>query len=502
MRHTTFRFALDPTPLQEQRLAQHAGASRFAYNQCLKVVTDAIAARRIDPSVQVPWSGFDLINAFNAWKKGEDAGRIFVVAPDGAVSKQVTGLTWRHKVSAQVFEEAAIDLGRALSAYSSAENGTRTGRQVGFPRRKRKGRGRDSFRLRNRRQPGGQPIRVGEGHPRSVTLPTIGRVRVHDDTRRLRRLLRPRTQVDPVTGEQEVAASARILFATIVRRGTRWYVALNIRASDLHPVRRHQRPSEPEVGRFVGVDLGLVAFAVAARSDRFEVGRWHANSPLTCRLRRLRHYSRALSRARCGSRNRAKAARRVRREYTRIADARRAFLHEVSSQLVKNHAQLAIEDLAVSNLAHNNRLARPIGDAAWSEFARQLAYKAEWYGAELVVCDRWLASSKTCSRCGARKERIALAERVFACDCCGLAVDRDRNAAANLAAWAEHAWAPDRQAGGRVTNASGREGAGRRHGDGETGPDEGGTKAPACAGVEDTREGWRPSYHTRGAGRA
>jgi putative transposase len=331
-------------------LAQHAGASRFAYNQCLKVVTDALAARRVDQSVQVPWSGFDLINAFNAWKKGEDAGRIFVVAPDGAVSKQVTGLAWRHKVSAQVFEEAAIDLGRALSAYSSAGNGTRTGRQVGFPRRKRKGRGRDSFRLRNRCQPSGQLIRVGEGHPRSVTLPTIGRVRVHDDTRRLRRLLRLGTQVDPVTGEQEVAASARILFATIVRRGTRWYVALNIRAFDLHPAHRHQRRSEPEVGRFVGVDLGLVSFAVAARSDRTEVGRWHANSPLTCRLRRLRHYSRALSRARCGSRNRGKAARRVRREYTRIADARRAFLHEVSSQLVKNHAcwPLRISPSAIS----------------------------------------------------------------------------------------------------------------------------------------------------------
>ena len=502
MRHTTFRFALDPTPVQEQILAQHAGASRFAYNQCLRFVTDALTARRIDPSVQVPWSGFDLINVFNAWKKSEDAGRVFVAAPDGTISKQATGLAWRHTVSAQVFEEAAVDLGRALSAYWSAKKGTRTGRQVGFPRHKRKGRGRDSFRLRNRRQPGGYLIRVGEGHPRSVTLPTIGRVRVHDDTRRLRRLLRPRTQVDPITEEQQVAASAKILFATIVRRGTRWYVALNIRAPDLHPARHHQPRSGPEVGRFVGVDLGLVAFAVAARSDRTEVGHWHVNNPLTCRLRRLRHYSRALSRARRGSRNRAKAARRLRREHARIADARQGFLHEVSTQLVKNHARLAIEDLAVSNLVHNNRLARAIGDAAWSEFARQLAYKAEWCGAELVVCDRWFVSTKTCSRCGALKEGMALGERVFACDCCELVVDRDRNAAANLAAWAEHARAPDRQVGGRVTNASGREGAGRRRSDGGTGPDEGGTKAPARAGVEDTREGWRARYPTRGAGRA
>jgi putative transposase len=470
MRHTTFRFALDPTPAQEQMLAQHAGASRFAYNQCLEFVSDALTARRVDPSILVPWSGYDLINAFNAWKRSENAGKLFVVAPDGAISKQATGLAWRHKVSAQVFEEAAVDLGHALSAYSRAQNDTRGGRKVGFPRRKRKGRCRDSFRVRNKRNPGGYLIRVGEGHARSVTLPTIGPVRVHDDTRRLRRLLRPRPHVDPVTGEQRTAPNAKILFATVVRRGTRWYVNLNIRAPDFHPERRHRPRSGPSVGRFVGVDLGLSAFAVAARSDRTEVGRWRANNPLTCRLRRLRHYSRALSRARCGSRNRTKAARRLRREHARIADARLRLLHEVSSHLVKNHAQLAIEDLAVSNLLHNNRLARAIGDAAWSEFNRQLMYKAEWFGAELVVCDRWFASSKACSRCGMLKERMALAERVFACDCCELVVERDCNAAANLAAWAERARAPGRQAGGRVTNASGGKALAVAKGNGATGP--------------------------------
>jgi putative transposase len=109
MRYTTFRLSLDPTPAQEQLLARWAGASRFAYNQSLRLVTDALAAKRVDPSVTVPWSGLDLINAFNAWKKSEAAGRIFVVARDGTVAKQVTGLTWRHEAYAQVFEEAAVD---------------------------------------------------------------------------------------------------------------------------------------------------------------------------------------------------------------------------------------------------------------------------------------------------------------------------------------------------------------------------------------------------------
>jgi transposase len=69
MRHTTFRFTLDPTPEQVALLARHAGASRFAYNQCLRFVTDALASRKSDPSVVVPWSSFDLINAFNTWKR-------------------------------------------------------------------------------------------------------------------------------------------------------------------------------------------------------------------------------------------------------------------------------------------------------------------------------------------------------------------------------------------------------------------------------------------------
>jgi putative transposase len=114
MRHTTFRFALAPTPAQAVMLVRHAGASRFAYNQCLQLVTDALATKRTNPQVRVPWSGFDLINAYNGWKRSEAAGRMFVAAPDGTITKQVTGLAWRHEVSAQVFEEAAVDLGRAL----------------------------------------------------------------------------------------------------------------------------------------------------------------------------------------------------------------------------------------------------------------------------------------------------------------------------------------------------------------------------------------------------
>jgi putative transposase len=163
---------------------------------------------------------------------------------------------------------------------------------------------------------------------------------------------------------------------------------------------------------------------------------------------------------------------------------RRSFLHEVSSQLVKTHDRLCLEDLAVANLLGNRQLARAISDAAWTELARQLRYKAVWFGAELIVCDRWFPSTRTCSQCGRIASAMRLGERVFCCPGCGLLTDRDRNAAANLAAWAEAAnmaaaQAPDRRAGGRVTNASGGERADHRASDGGAGPGEGGTDAHA-----------------------
>jgi putative transposase len=499
MRHTTFRFALEPTPTQEQVLARWAGASRFAYNQCLQLVTDALAAKRVNSRVRVPWSGFDLINAFNAWKRSEAAGRVFAVAPDGTVMQHATGLGWRHEIAAQVFEEAAMDLGRALAAYAETKAGRRKER-TGFPRRKKRGRCRDSFRLRNKQgRRGSFSIQVGDGHPRSVTLPRIGQVRVHDDTRRLRRLLRPVQQTDPKTGESALAPRAKVLFATVARQGNRWYVSLNIQAPDLHPQRRHPTRCSQDHGGWVGLDRGLAAFAVAATADGMEVGRFQAPKPLARRLGQLRRCCRALSRTQLHSHNRAKVARRLSKEHARIADIRRSFLHEVSSQLVKTHDRLSLEHLTVANLVRNKHLARAIADAGWTELARQITYKQAWHGGQVRIADRWLPSTRTCSRCGLVGQRMGLGERVFRCDRCGLTVDRDRNAAANLAAWAErqHAQAPDRQAGGRSSTPLEGKALAVAVRDGGTGPDEGGTNASVRIGAEDTRGGWRRTASPR-----
>jgi putative transposase len=495
MRHTTFRFTLDPTPEQVAQLARHAGASRFAYNQCLRFVTDALASRESDPSVTVPWSRFDLINAFNTWKRSGTAGRVFVVARDGVVTERAIGLSWRRKVSAQVFEEAAVDLGRALAAYAKANSGTLQEHRSGFPRPKRKGRSRDSFRLRNRISRSGRShIRIGESQARTVVLPTIGAVRVHDDTRRLRRLLRPVDHCGPLKNSPALAPRARVLFATVARHGDRWMISLNVEAPDFHAERRHRMPSIGYGKGFVGIDRGIATFAVAATADGLDVARFHAPRPLARRLSRIQRRAQAVSRAKRGSRNRSKAVIQLAREHTRIANIRQNFLHQVSSQLAKTHSQLAIEDLATANLIRNKHLSRAIADVGWGEFARQLTYKANWFGGELVTCDRWFASTRMCSACGTTNKRMRLAERTFRCSSCGLMVDRDSNAAANLAAWADAAvlapaHAPDRQAGGRVTKASGGGTRAASSSPADLAPEEGGTDAPAKAGAKDTREG-------------
>jgi hypothetical protein len=152
---------------QQQVLVRHAGASRYAYNQCLRLLEDSLSAKGTDPSVDVPWSGFDLINKFNQWKRSEDAGRMFVAAGDGTITKRVTGLAWRHEVSAQVFEEAAVDLGRALVAFSDSRSGRRIGHTIGFPKPKRKAAARTASGYETRR---GRVVVVRSGLAKTILV--------------------------------------------------------------------------------------------------------------------------------------------------------------------------------------------------------------------------------------------------------------------------------------------------------------------------------------------
>jgi putative transposase len=452
-RYTTFKFCLDPTVEQHEVLARHAGASRFAFNQCLRMVKTALTHRKTDPTIDVPWTGFDLINAFNGWKKTEDAGRVFIVDTEGTVDTVVTGLPWRSQVCQQVFEEAAVDLGKGLKAWSDSRAGKRKGKRVGFPRFKKKIGGVPSFRLRNKHLKDKAPaIRVGdENRPRSVTLPGLGQLGVHDDTRRLRRML--------------ANNRAKIVFATITYHAGRWWLSLNVEATDLHGAHQHPLRADSDRGGWVGIDCGLSAFLVAARADGEEVARiTDAPKALAGGLNRQRRLAKSLSRKQKGSHNRRDAAAKLARHHRHIANVRRHFLHQVSNALVKTHDRLVVENLNVTGMLANHRLARAIPDAGWAEFARLLKYKQAWRGGQLVEADRWYPSTRLCPACGSVNGDMTLADRMFACGC-GHSADRDTHAAVNLACWAQthhHRASPDPRTPkqrGRATNARRRDGA-------------------------------------------
>jgi putative transposase len=493
-RHTTFRFCLDPTVEQTVALARHVGAARFAYNQCLRLHLDARERHRalirrgagadaVDEARDaVPWSRFSLINAINSWKRSEAAGRRFLVSGDGVAEVEVTGLAWRSEVSSQVFEEAAVGLGRGLAAWVESRSGKRAGRPIGHPRFKKKNHMIGSFRMRNKVTRGRASILIGQDRPRSVTLPRIGTLRVREDTRRLRRMIR--------TGR------VRILQATITRGARRWWISVTVEAVELHPAVQHRARSSDDATGWVGVDRGLRALVVAGTRDGTETLRVQAPRTLTAGLRRQRRLARAVSRKKRGSRNRRKAGTRLAKHHSRVRDIRQHFLHRVSNQLVKSHDRLVLEDLNITGIMSNRRLARAVGDAAWGELARQITYKQQWRNGQVVVADRWFASSKTCSSCGQVKPDLTLGDRTYTCGHCGLVLDRDLNAAVNLAAWAEdHTPAVgsgagrggvrdgDRQAAGPVIKACRRDGTGPHTRVGETSPDDAGTPvqtAPAA----------------------
>jgi putative transposase len=119
--------------------------------------------------------------------------------------------------------------------------------------------------------------------------------------------------------------------------------------------------------------------------------------------------------------------------HAHVANARRYQIHQVTTRLAKDYDVIVVENLNVKGMVKNHSLAKHISDAAFSEFVRQLEYKTKWYGSTLVKADRFYPSSKTCSRCGTVKATLSLGERTYACESCGHQVDRDLNAATNLA---------------------------------------------------------------------
>ncbi|WP_101833948.1 IS607 family element RNA-guided endonuclease TnpB, partial [Frankia canadensis] len=385
-----YRFALDPNDAQRADLRRHAGASRFVYNWGLAFVKAALAQRDAEKSygldggalTAVPWTLPALRLRFNQVKND--------VAP------------WWPECSKEAFSAGLAQLARALKNFSDSKRGKRKGRRAGFPRFTKRGKARDSFRYTT-----GAYGPAGGLH---VTLPRIGRVKVHEPMAAL-------------TGRL-ADGRACLLGATVSRTAGRWFVSFTVEADRDVP---ETSPPWQRAGGPVGVDAGVKHLAVLSTGEQVD-----NPEPLARSQRKLRKASRAYSRSKPGSVGRRQRAARLGKIHAHVANQRRDGLHKLTTRLATSHDVVVVEDLHVAGMVRNRRLARAVADTGMAEIRRQLAYKTVWYGSRLHVADRWYPSSKTCSGCGWRNPSLTLSDRTFHCQSCALVLDRDTNAAVNL----------------------------------------------------------------------
>lgn len=302
-------------------------------------------------------------------------------------------LSWMYEVSKCAPQEALRDLDNAFAHFFRRMKEKRDGNKVkvGFPRFKSKKNGLGSFRLTG-------SIRVYE---KSIQLPRLGLLRLKE------RGYLPENDV-------------HILSATVSEKAGRWFVSLQVEIEIPAPVIVDAKPT-------AGVDLGINCMAQVSDGTYFENPR-----ALKKHLTKLKRIQRVVSRRKKGSANRKKAVRQLAKAHFRVANIRKEALHQATTFLTKTKSAIVLENLNVSGMLKNHHLAQAIADVGMYEFRRQLKYKGDWYGCEVFFADPFYPSTKRCSQCGWVKSAMALGEREYHCEHCGLVIHRDLNAALNL----------------------------------------------------------------------
>lgn len=285
------------------------------------------------------------------------------------------------------------------SAFANCDNAfqhffrrVKTGEKPGYPKFKRHGSG-DSFQVKNTRV-----------HSSCVRITRVGLVK-----------LKERDYI-PTDAIRYGA------YATISKRAGHWFISVLV---------EEEIEQLATSGKVVGVDFGIKDLAICSNGKVFENPRHLKNAE-----RKLKRLQRELSRRTKGGANWQKTKARLQQAHLDLANARKHTQHEISSYLTYKlrPSVIVLEDLNVSGMMKNHRLAQAIGDVGFYELRRQIEYKAHWLDIEVVLANQWYPSTKTCSRCNAHKPEITLQHRVYHCDHCGLEINRDLNAAKNLAA--------------------------------------------------------------------
>jgi putative transposase len=293
--------------------------------------------------------------------------------------KREEPFAWLKEAHSQVLQQSLKDLDRAYQNFFA--------KRAKFPR----------FHKKRDKQAAHYPqgVKVGEAW---VDIPKIGRVKavIH----------RP--------------CEGKIKNVTLTKnKSGRYFASIQVEVNLPEP-----KPPRPEA---VGLDLGLKSFLVT--SDRVFIPTPQYLQKAQKRLTRLQ---RRLSRCQKGSKGRDTARLAVARQHEKVANQRADFLHKTSHWLVSTYGLIGMEDLHVAGMVKNRRLARAISDAGWGELRRQLSYKGQWHGSQLVVIDRFFPSSRRCSVCGYVLPKLKLSAREWVCPACGAHHDRDLNAAVNI----------------------------------------------------------------------
>ncbi|MFE1292106.1 RNA-guided endonuclease InsQ/TnpB family protein [Streptomyces sp. NPDC058751] len=370
-----------PNAGQRTSLARAFGCARVVFNDAVRIREDARRAGLAFPTAS------------------ELSRKLITEA------KQTVERCWLGEVSAVVLQQSLRDAEAAYRNFFASITGTRKGPRLGAPRFKSRKDTRQSVRFTANAR---WNITTGG----RLNLPKIGAVKV-----KWSRIL-PATP----TSVTVIKDSAGRYFASFV--------------VDTDPAADAARM--PDTDQTVGIDLGLTHFAVL--SDGTKIG-----SPRFLRRaeKKLKKAQRELSRKQKGSKNRDRARLKVARAHAKAADARRDFLHQLSTKLISENQAVAVEDLAVKGLART-RLAKSVHDAGWAQFIGMLEYKAERYGRTLIKIGRFEPTSQVCSTCGVKDGPKPLSVREWTCTACGTLHDRDHNAALNI-----------RQAAGLAASACG-----------------------------------------------
>lgn len=286
---------------------------------------------------------------------------------------------WVSEVTKCAAEQSFSDLAAAYRMFFKKVNS--------FPRFKKKGKSPDSFYISN------DQFDILD---KRIRIPKLGWVKMREAIR----------------------FSGKIMSARVSRTADQWHVAITVEI----PEPTLQCESQARVG----IDLGINTFAYLS-DGKYVL----APKPLKKLQSKLAKLQKQHSRKKLNSQNRKKHTLKIARLHMRIANIRKDFLHKLTSKLVKNYKEIAIEDLHVKGMVRNHKLGKSISDASFGEFRRQLEYKGNWFNSIIHIVDRWFLSSKTCSQCGQVKDASPLSMRTYECDC-GNNIDRDLNEAINL----------------------------------------------------------------------